>query len=120
MGADAVAVASSALIAAACQQYRICGTGNCPVGIATQNPELRERLKVEAAAQRVANFLNVSLSELRTFARVTGNHSVHGLSLDNLVTTDRDIADYTDIRHVGQAADYTIPTFTTQKHSYRT
>ena len=115
MGADAVAVASSALIAAACQQYRICGTGNCPVGIATQNPELRERLKVEAAAQRVANFLNVSLSELRTFARVTGNHSVHGLSLDNLVTTDRDIADYTDIRHVGQAADYTIPTFTTQK-----
>ena len=35
MGADAVAVASAALIAAACQQYRICGTGKCPVGIAT-------------------------------------------------------------------------------------
>ncbi len=30
MGADAVAVASAALIAAACQQYRICGTGNVP------------------------------------------------------------------------------------------
>lgn len=110
MGADAIAVASSALIAAACQQYRICGSGNCPVGIATQNPELRERLKVDAAAQRVANFLNVSLNELRTFARVTGNRSVHGLSLNNLVTTDRDIAEYTEIRHVGQATNYVIPT----------
>ncbi|HEH6959468.1 TPA: alpha-hydroxy-acid oxidizing protein, partial [Clostridioides difficile] len=31
MGADAVAIASSALMAAACQQYRICGSGKCPV-----------------------------------------------------------------------------------------
>lgn len=106
MGADAVAIASAGLIAAACQQYRICGSGNCPVGVATQNPELRERLKIDAAAQRVANFLNVSLDELRTFARVTGNRSVHGLSTDNLVTTDKDIAEYTDIRHIGQPNAY--------------
>lgn len=102
MGADAVAVASAGLIAAACQQYRICGSGNCPVGVATQNPELRKRLNIDAAAQRVANFLNVSLNELKTFARVTGNHSVHGLSVDNLITTDRDIAEYTGIQHAGQ------------------
>lgn len=102
MGADAVAIASAGLIAAACQQYRICGSGNCPVGVATQDPNLRERLKVDAAAQRVANFLNVSLNELKTFARVTGNRSVHGLSIDNLVTIDKDIAEYTGIRHIGQ------------------
>ncbi|MGN1164871.1 MAG: glutamate synthase-related protein [Lachnospiraceae bacterium] len=102
MGADAVAIASAGLIAAACQQYRICGSGNCPVGIATQDPELRARLKVDAAAKRVANFLNVSNEELKTFARITGNHSVHDLSLDDLVTTDRDIAEYTDIRHIGE------------------
>lgn len=102
MGADAIAIASAGLIAAACQQYRICGSGNCPVGIATQAPELRARLKVDAAAQRVANFLNVSKEELKTFARVTGNHSVHGLSLEHLVTTDSDIAKYTDIRHIGE------------------
>lgn len=106
MGADAVAIASAGLIAAACQQYRICGSGNCPVGVATQNPELRQRLKVDAAATRVANFLNVSTNELKTFARVTGNNSVHGLSMDNLVTTDRDIAEYTGIRHVGQSNSY--------------
>ena len=44
MGADAVAVASAALMAAACQQYRICGTGMCPVGVATQDGNLRRRL----------------------------------------------------------------------------
>lgn len=102
MGADAVAVASSALIAAACQQYKICGTGNCPVGVATQDPQLRARLKTDAAAQRVANFLNVSLEELKTFARITGHSSVHELCKDDLITLDEDIAKYTDIPHAGE------------------
>ena len=101
MGADAVAIASAALIAAACQQYRICGTGNCPVGIATQKPELRARLDVDKAAQRVANFLNVSLKEIKTFARITGHTSVHDLSVTDLVTLDRDISTYTDIPFAG-------------------
>ncbi len=99
MGADAIAVASAALIAAACQQYRICGSGNCPVGIATQNPELRARMKVDASAQRVANYLNVSLSELKTFARITGHSDIHELSVDDLATINREISEYTNIRH---------------------
>lgn len=99
MGADAIAVASSALIAAACQQYRICGSGMCPVGIATQNPELRARLKEDAAAKRVANFLNVSLEELRTFARVTGHTYLHDLSVEDLVTINREISEFTNISH---------------------
>ncbi len=99
MGADAVAVASAALIAAACQQYRICGSGNCPVGIATQNQELRERLKVEQAAQRVANYLNVTKEELKTFARITGHNNVHDLSADDLVTVSREISEFTNIPH---------------------
>ncbi len=105
MGADAVAIASAGLIAAACQQYRICGSGNCPVGVATQDQELRGRLKTSAAAQRVANFLNVSRKELEMFARITGNHSVHDLSVHNLVTLDHDIAEYTGIRHAGLPCD---------------
>lgn len=99
MGADAVAIASAALIAAACQQYRICGSGNCPVGIATQKPELRARLQQEAAAKRVANFLNVSLRELETFARITGHRNLHDLSVEDLVTINREISEYTNIRH---------------------
>ncbi|MCQ5129324.1 glutamate synthase-related protein [Butyricicoccus faecihominis] len=99
MGADAVAIASAALIAAACMQYRICGTGKCPVGVATQDPELRQRLHEDAAAQRVANFLTVSTEELKTFARITGHEDVHDLSVNDLCTVSREISKYTDIRH---------------------
>lgn len=99
MGADAVAVGTGALIAAACQQYRICGSGKCPMGIATQDPELRARLKVEAAAQRVANYLNISLSELRSYARITGHRRLHDLSVNDLCTISREISEHTNIPH---------------------
>ena len=99
MGADAVAIASAALIAAGCQQYRICGSGKCPIGGATQDPELRKRLKVEAAAQRTANFLNCTKEELKTFARITGHENVHDLSVEDLCTINREISEFTDIEH---------------------
>ena len=103
MGADAVAVATAGLIALGCQQYRICGSGNCPMGIATQKPELRKRLDIEKSAQRVANYLQAVNNELKTFARITGHKSVHELSLSNLVTLDRDISDFTGIAYAGAA-----------------
>lgn len=99
MGADAVAVASAAMVAAACQQYRICGTGMCPVGVATQDPELRSRLHTEAAAQRVANYLNCCTEELKTFARITGHDNIHELSVSDLCTVSREISEFTNIPH---------------------
>ena len=99
MGADAIAVASAPLIAAACQQYRICGSGNCPVGIATQDEALRARLKQEAAAKRVGNYFMVILEELKTFARITGHRNLHDLSVQDLCTINREISDYTNIPH---------------------
>lgn len=99
MGADAVAVASAAMVAAACQQYRICGSGMCPVGVATQDEELRKRLKGEAAAKRVANYLNCCKEELKVFARITGHSNVHDLNLGDLCTISREISEYTDIVH---------------------
>ncbi len=99
MGADAVAIASAAMVAAACQQYRICGSGMCPVGMATQDPELRTRLKTDAVAKRVANFLNCSAEELRTFARITGHADIHELSVEDLCTISREISENTNIEH---------------------
>ncbi len=100
MGADAVALATAPLLAIGCQQYRICNTGFCPMGIATQDPELRARLDIDVSAQRLANFLNVTNEELRTFARITGHKDIHDLNLDDLRTTTREISHYTPIRHV--------------------
>ncbi len=99
MGADAVAVASAPLIAAGCQQYRICGSGNCPMGIATQDEELRSRVNIDVSAQRVANYLNVTADELKMFARTTGHRSIHDLSVEDLVTISREISEYTNIPH---------------------
>lgn len=99
MGADAVAIASAGLMAAACQQYRICGSGNCPLGIATQDPELRKRLKIDKSSKRVANFLNCSLEEIKTFSRITGHDDIHDMNVDDLCTINREISEFTNIPH---------------------
>ena len=100
MGADAVAIASAAMMATACQQYRVCNTGKCPVGAATQDEELRKRLHIEHSAQRLGNFLKVSNEELATFARVTGHRDIHDLNVSDLVTVNSEISNFTDIAHV--------------------
>jgi glutamate synthase domain-containing protein 2/rubredoxin len=100
LGADAIAIGTAALMACACQQYRICNTGNCPVGVTTQKPELRDRLKPEVSAQRLEQFLRVSAEELKDFARLTGNNDVHALSIRNICTTNSEISDHTEIPHV--------------------
>ena len=100
MGADAVAIGTAAMIAIGCQQYRICHTGRCPVGIATQDPALRARLDVEKSAGRLARFIGVCTAELAGFARMTGKDDVHALSVGDLCTTSSEISRYTDIEHV--------------------
>jgi glutamate synthase domain-containing protein 2 len=100
LGANAVAISTAALIAIGCQQYRVCNTGKCPIGIATQDPELRRRLDIEQAAEQLENFLRISTEELKDFARLTGNDDVHKLSIQNLCTTNSEISAHTEIKHV--------------------
>ena len=100
MGANAIAIGTGAMIAAACQQYKICDTGECPVGVATQDVELRKRLKIETASKRVENYLRVSTEELKTFARITGHDDVHDLNIGDLSTFNSEISNFTNIKHV--------------------
>lgn len=100
LGADAVAIGTSALIAIGCQQYRICNTGKCPMGITTQDPELRTRFNIEDSAKGLENFLRVSTEELRDFARLTGNDNVHNLSVSDLCTINSEISEHTEIEHI--------------------
>ena len=99
MGANAIAIGTSSLIAAACQQYRICHSGDCPVGVTTQKPELRARVSIEHSARRVENFLRVSTEEIKTFSRITGKNDVHDLDVKDLVTYNSEISNYTNIEH---------------------
>lgn len=100
MGADAVAIGTAALLAIGCQQYRICNSGNCPVGITTQDKNLRKRFNVEKSAKRLENYLKASTEELKDFARLTGNRKIHDLKVGDLLTDNFEISNFTDIEHV--------------------
>jgi glutamate synthase domain-containing protein 2/rubredoxin len=100
LGADAVAIGTAALMAIGCQQYKICNTGKCPMGIATQDEELRANLNVDKAARRLENFLKVTTSELISFARLTGNNSIQDMSVADLCTVNSEISQYTLVEHV--------------------
>jgi len=99
MGADAIAVATSVMIAIGCQQYRTCHTGNCPVGIATQKKNLRDRFKIEESSERLVNFLETLKMEIEEITKATGRNDVHALSNHDLITTDINISTGTGIEH---------------------
>ena len=99
MGADAIAIGTAAMMAIACQQYRVCNNGMCPVGVGTQDSELRKRLNIEKSSKRLENYFNVVNDELKTFARITGNKDIHNLSNYDIVTTNSEISKNTNIIH---------------------
>ena len=110
LGADAVSIGVSSLIALGCNASTYfqagethdatndylklgttpghchhCHTGACPVGVTTQSPELTERLDPDVAARWVVNYLKALTMELTTLARACGKSSVHNLEPEDLV-----------------------------------
>ena len=101
LGADAVAIGHSALMALNCNKdiaeadyekeigvepghcYH-CHTGRCPVGVTTQDPVLRKRLDPDIAAERVYNFLHCLTIECQMMARACGKTNVHSLEPEDL------------------------------------
>ena len=101
LGADACAMGIAALIALNCNREipesdfekevgvpagscNKCHTGRCPVGVATQEPELEKRLHPEEAGDRLANFLNACAMEAALLARSLGKGNIHSLEPEDL------------------------------------
>jgi glutamate synthase (NADPH/NADH) large chain len=63
LGADEIGFATAPLIAAGCIMMRKCHLNTCPVGVATQDPELRKRFKGQP--EHVINFFFFVAEELR-------------------------------------------------------
>jgi glutamate synthase domain-containing protein 2 len=82
---------------------RACHTNKCPVGIATQDPHFRQRLVVEASAQRLANWFEATTALMKVLARACGHDALAGFELRDLTTWKRDIADLTGIPYGGCA-----------------
>ena len=103
MGASAVAMATASMVAIGCQQYFACHTGNCPVGIATQRPELEARLDADLSTERGAATFRAFREELELLCRAIGVEDIHDLTTDYLVTLDSEIAAHTSIKHAWAA-----------------
>ena len=101
LGADAVALANSAIQAIGCLGMRACHTNNCPVGIATQKPHLMARLDVEKSAQKLARFFETSVELMKILARACGHTHLNQLSLDDLITWKEDMARLSGVPYGG-------------------
>jgi methylamine---glutamate N-methyltransferase subunit C len=95
LGADAVYIGTSALIAMGCQQYRICHTGHCPTGVTTNDPVLVQRLDVGEGVRRLTNFINVSNLEVANLLRIVGKDDVKKLGVEDLVALKKDLSEAT-------------------------
>ncbi len=103
MGADAIAVSNAAMQAIGCIAMRACNTNNCPVGIATQKPNLVSRIVVEKSARQLANFFDASTELMQVLARACGHDHLSKFQQDDLTTWKHEMRDLTGIAYGGLA-----------------
>jgi glutamate synthase domain-containing protein 2 len=101
MGADGVGFGTAAEIAMGCRGCMACHQGNCPYGITSQNPKMRERLDPEEIGERLANFLNASAEELKILTMLSGHADIRELSEEDLRALDVNTAAITGLKLVG-------------------
>jgi len=106
LGADAVAIGTGAMVAMGCVVCLRCHEGKCPFGIGTQDPELRARLNVDEAAQRVANYIQSMTYEAVILAKAAGKSKLRSLEREDLRSLTLESCAMTGIPLVG--SNYTF------------
>ena len=101
LGADGIAVSNAAIQAIGCLGMRACDTDSCPVGIATQKPNLRARLEIEHSAERLQRFFESASHLMQVMARACGHTHLNQFSVSDLTTWNRDMAYLTGIPYGG-------------------
>ncbi len=101
LGADGIALSNSAMQAIGCVAARICNTNNCPTGIATQKPELRQRLDIKKAASQLHNFFAASTELMQVMARACGHDDLSKFNRNDLSTWHREMAFLSGVSYAG-------------------
>jgi glutamate synthase domain-containing protein 2 len=101
LGADAVAVSNSALQAIGCLGMRACSSNNCPVGIATQKENLRQRIIIDQSAKQLYNFFDASTDLIKVIARACGHDHVSKFNFNDLSTLNYEMYKLTGIQYAG-------------------
>jgi len=79
LGADAVYIATAALVAMGCTVCQKCYTGKCPWGIATTDPWISKRINPKIASKRLVNLLQAWSSEIKEMMGGMGINAVESL-----------------------------------------
>ncbi len=79
LGADAVYIATAALVAMGCHLCQNCYTGKCNWGIATQDPYLTKRLNPEIGSRRLVNLLRAWSLEIKEMMGGMGVNAIESL-----------------------------------------
>lgn len=74
LGGEEFGFATAPLVVAGCIMMRVCHLDTCPVGVATQNPLLRERFT--GRAEHIVNFMEFIAQEVREYLAELGFHSL--------------------------------------------
>jgi glutamate synthase domain-containing protein 2 len=101
LGADAIAVSNSALQAIGCLGMRACSSNNCPVGIATQKENLRQRIIIDQSAKQLHNFFTASTELMKVVARSCGHNHLSKFNFNDLSTMSFDMHRLTGIPFAG-------------------
>ena len=101
LGADAIALSNSAMQAVGCIAARMCNSNNCPVGVATQKPELRKRLDVQIGAEKLARYFGSSVELMQVLARACGRSSLSDFHHSDITTWKREMADLSGVNFAG-------------------
>ena len=75
LGAEEYGFSTAPLVAVGCIMMRVCQLDTCPVGVATQNPELRKNFTGDP--QHVVNFMTFIAEDLREWMAELGFHSLN-------------------------------------------
>jgi len=112
LGADAVALVSAIEIAAGCIMCGMCATGRCPVGICTQDPELRKKIGggkgLDQAAKWIANYMHAVTKEVAQLAAACGHKSVREFEPEDLRAITLEASAIAGVKLAG-IDDYVLP-----------
>ena len=101
LGADAVAIGTGAMVAMGCVVCLHCHEGKCAFGIGTQDPKRREKLDIDAAAHRVANYIKSMTHEATLIAKAAGKTALANMEREDLRSLTLEACAMTGIPLVG-------------------
>jgi methylamine---glutamate N-methyltransferase subunit C len=108
LGADAVALGTSTIIAGGCIACMQCHVGQCVTGIATQDPEHEARYKPQIEAHNIHRFLEGVRWQIAALTQALGYDDVTKLSRDDLVALTPEAAAITGLPYAPEYRDQSL------------